>query len=92
MALAIPSILFPLMAIWALRDIFSDKLSREEIWKKVRIAIMITGGLCLLILLATFTTMDFKGAVDAQMAQQYGQAGPELFKALIQDRSAAATS
>ena len=92
MALAIPSILFPLLGIWALRDIFSDKLTREELWKKVRLATMITGGLCLLILIATKTTMEFKGSVDAQMAQQYGQAGPELFKALIEDRSAAASS
>jgi hypothetical protein len=92
MALAIPSIIFPILGIWALRDIFSDKISREEIWKKVRIAVMITGGLCLLILIATQTSMDFKGVLDGQLAQQFGEAGPELFKALLKDRASAASS
>lgn len=92
MALAIPSILFPILAIWALRDVFTDKLSREELWKKVRLATGITGGLCLLILIATQTSMDYKGVLDGQLAQQFGQAGPELFKALIEDRKAAASS
>lgn len=92
MALAIPSIIFPLLAIWALRDIFTDRISREELWKKLRIALMITGGLCLLILIATQTSLEYKGVLDGQLAQQFGQAGPDLMKALIQDRASAATS
>jgi hypothetical protein len=92
MALAISSILFPVLAIWALKDIFEEKISKEELWKKLKISLIITGGLCLLILIATQTAMDYKGAIDDQIQQSYGQVGPELMKALREDRSAAASS
>lgn len=96
MALAIPSILFPLLGIWALKDIFTEKISPEELLKKLKLSVYITGGLCLLILLSTFMFMDFHSANDAGMAQQYGQAfqnpqlGNELLSALREDRAAAA--
>lgn len=91
MAPAIASVIFPMMAMWALKDIFEDKITKEELFKKLKLSLMITGGLCLVILIATQTSLDYKGARDEQMAQQYGQAGPELMKALREDRSSAAT-
>lgn len=96
MALAIPSILFPLLGIWALKVIFTGKISTDELLKKLKLSVWITGGLCLLILLATFMFMDYHGANDAAIAQQYGQAlqnpqlGNELIAALRADRAAAA--
>lgn len=91
MNLAVPSILFPVLAMWALKDIYQEKITREELWKKLRIAIGITGGLCLILFLATKMSFDYKGAADSQLEQQYGQAGPELMKALREDRADASS-
>lgn len=91
MALSLSSVIFPLMGIWALRDIFEDRLSKEDLMKKLKLSLLITGGLCLLLLIATQTMMDYKGMRDDQMAQQYGgEAGKELVKALKEDRSSQA--
>lgn len=91
MALSISSVIFPLLAIWGLRDFFSEQISKEELWKKLKYALIITGGLCVIILVATQTAMDYKGLRDDQMAQQYGEAGKELVKALREDRASSAT-
>lgn len=92
MAISLASIIFPLLAIWALRDIFEDKISKEELLKKLKLSLIITGGLCALILIATQTTMDYKGMNDDRMQQQYGQAGPDIMKAIREDRQSAATT
>jgi len=95
MALAIPSILFPLMGMWAVRDIFLEKIAKEELLKKIKLSVIITGGLCLLILVGSVTVMDFKGNNDAQIEQQYGQAfqnpqiGKELLSSIREDRASA---
>lgn len=92
MAASITSLLFPLLAAWALKDVFTEKITKEELWKKLRIAVMITGGICLLALIATQTTFDYKGDADSEVEQRFGQAGPEIMKALREDRASAATS
>jgi hypothetical protein len=96
MALSMPSIIFPILAIWALKDIFQEKISREELLKKIKISVFIIGGLCIIIMLGSQMFMDFKGASDAQLAAQYGQMfknpqiGRELLDSLHADRSSAA--
>lgn len=98
MTLAIPSILFPAMAIWALKDIFTEKIEKEVLWKKLKTALIITGGLCIVLLVASQGFLDYKGANDEQIAQQYGQTfqnpqlGQELLTALRADRASAAAS
>lgn len=95
MALSVPSILFPMLAIWALHDIFKEKINKEELLKKLKFSIYIVGGLCVLILLATFLTMDFKGASDAQLLQMAGgnqSIGQQLVNAIHADRASAARS
>lgn len=92
MASAIASVVVPMMGIWALKDIFGEKITKADLFKKLKLSLIITGGLCVLILIATQTAMDFKAARDEQMAQQYGQPGPDLIKALREDRSSAASS
>jgi len=87
MAASITSVFFPLLAAWALRDIFAEKISKEELWKKLRIAVMITGGICLLALIATQTAFDYKGAADDQILQRSFQNIPDLMTALRQDRA-----
>src|SRR5690606_16565368 len=49
MILVIPQLLFPLLGIWALNDIITDKITKEEIWKKAKLSGIIVGGLCLLL-------------------------------------------
>jgi hypothetical protein len=93
MALAMASLIFPMLGIWALKDIFEDKVTKEELWKKLKISLIITGGLCVVLLISTQTILDYKGARDAQMEQQYqGEVGKQLVKALREDRASAATS
>lgn len=93
MALSMPSIIFPLLAIWALRDIFKENINSEELLKKVKVALVIVGGLCVLILITTFMFMDFKGASDAQILQMAGNKpdiGQQLVNAIHADRASAA--
>lgn len=92
MAISLASIIFPMLAIWALKDIFEEKISKEELLKKLKISIMITGGLCLVILAATQTAMDYKSQGDERMQQAYGQAGTDIVKAIREDRQSAATT
>lgn len=92
MATSVASVIFPFLAIWALKDIYDEKISKEELLKKVKLSLAITGGLCLLILIATQVGMDYKGQNDDRMSQQYGQAGPEIVKAIRADRQSQATS
>lgn len=95
MALSAASVIFPMLAIWALRDIFKEKISKEELLKKLKWSLYIVGGLCVLILLCTYMTMDFKGASDAQLLQMAGNnpgVGQQLVNAIHADRASAARS
>jgi len=64
MAMAIPSIIFPMLAMWGLKDFFEEKYSKEELWKKLKLSLIITGGLLLVILISTQTILSYKGAID----------------------------
>lgn len=95
MALSAASVIFPMLGIWALRDIFKEKISKEEFLKKLKWSLYIVGGLCVLILLCTYMTMDFKGASDAQLMQMAGNnpgVGQQLVNAIHADRASAARS
>lgn len=62
MVLVIPQLLFPVVAVWGLQDILSNYSSaeaRKDIWKKVKIAAGITGGLALLLGLGGSMFFDF---------------------------------
>lgn len=92
MALAIPSLVFSMLAIWALKDIFEEKITKEELWKKLKLSVIITGGICVIILIGTQSFFDYKGMRDEQMIQQYGEAGNAMVKALREDRASAAAT
>ncbi len=91
MALTIPSIIFPIMAIWALKEIFEEKITKEELWKKLKSSLIITGGLCLVLLIATQSIYDYKGINDGQIEKSFGEQAPVVMKAIREDRSAGAT-
>ncbi len=91
MALVIPSILFPMMAAWGLKEVFNADINKEELWKKVKTALIAVGGLAVLILLATFMFLDYKSENDAQLVQQFGQQGDAILSAIKSDRASYAS-
>lgn len=64
MAMSMASLFFPILAAWAVNDIVTGKLSKEELIKKLKLGFGITAGLLVVMLLAAYTMMDFVGAMD----------------------------
>lgn len=91
MALSVPLVLFPAMGAWGLYELLKGEYTSQEAVKKVKYALFITGGLCVLLLLCCFMFFDFKGVNDEPMAQQYGkEVGDKIVRALRADRSSIA--
>lgn len=84
-ALVVPEFLFPMLGIWGLMEIINGKVSREELLKKLKIALGITVGLCLLLGFGGSMFFDFTNPVaEAEYPQQ-------LIAALKEDRASLAT-
>ena len=84
MVLVIPEMLFPVMALWALNDIVTGNVTKEELWKKLKIAGGITAGLCVILAFAggmffSYTNPETDGRYPA-----------EILKALKDDRASLA--
>jgi hypothetical protein len=106
--LTIPQLLFPVIAVWALNDIIKEKLSREDLWKKTKISLIITGGLCLLFAVAGSALFSYKSQYvanpatgttsDDMVRQQISQAIQDpgvinqIFDAVREDRASLATT
>jgi len=76
MVLVIPQLLFPIIACWGLNDIIMGKISTAELWKKARVAIIATGGLCLVLALGANLFFSFRGsryndASDDKLVKNY---------------------
>lgn len=72
MIMIIPQFLFPLLGIWAVNDILSGKIDRQEVWKKTVIALGITAGLAFLVgvcgsMFFDFTNPETDKALPAQL-------------------------
>ncbi len=81
MTLVIAEFCIPLLGILALRDILNGNASGKDIWKGIRIAFGITGGITLLFLLLPGLAGSFLSPAESQ------QKFPEwLSAALIADR------
>ncbi|MBS1779896.1 MAG: YfhO family protein [Bacteroidetes bacterium] len=87
MAIAIAQLLFPLMAAWGLNEVITGRVSKEDALKKLKIALGITAGICVVIAFAGTAFFDFTGAGDKQFPEQYRQ---QLIAALREDRQALA--
>ncbi|HSC36492.1 MAG TPA: YfhO family protein, partial [Chitinophagaceae bacterium] len=68
MALFIPQLTFPLTAGLALQQLFFGDTSREELWKKLKLAGIITGAV-LLVLIIMYFSSDYSGSRDAQLKE-----------------------
>ncbi|MBL7719434.1 MAG: YfhO family protein [Flavipsychrobacter sp.] len=101
--LTIPQLLFPVMGIWALNDIITEKISGAELWKKVKVSVLIVGGLCLVLgvfgsMFYDYKTMSVVGAsgetrddmVKKQLTEAMGgNSGSvnSIYSAVLEDRA-----
>lgn len=94
--LAVTGLLFPILAVLAVRDLSEEKIDSKDILKKLKIAVYITGGILLVIivipsLLLSFRTSNHQSFVD-QLTQAFGDQGIAniVANALISDRESLA--
>jgi len=85
MALTIAGVVFPLLSVMALNFMFTETLNKKDILKKLYIATGITGGLCLISILAGNIFWDFRSAADAQLPSELSGL---ILSDLISDRKA----
>lgn len=89
MALVIPGLVFPVVAIWGLKTIFSGQLDDKQLKKSFLWSLGITGGLCLVIVLMPSLLLNFHSVYDAQFQSQV----PEwYYTALLMDRASLASA
>lgn len=69
MALVIPQLIFPLMAAIGVQNVIDNKRSREDLWKKFKLAVYITSGVLAILVLFYFSA-DFSGPNDAKLKEQ----------------------
>ncbi len=83
MALVIPQFLFPMLGIWGLNEIYEQRNELAKIEDKLKMAVGMTAGLCVLLGVGGSIFFNFTGAGDEQMQ-------PELVKLLKEDRASLA--
>ncbi|MEO2061778.1 MAG: YfhO family protein [Christiangramia sp.] len=79
----------PLMAIFGLSRLFSEKLQKEEKLDALKWTGIITGGILLLFLLFKSILFDFAGASDSYYRENFGL---DFMRALKDDRKAVFTN
>lgn len=89
MALVIPGLVFPIVAIWGLKEILAEKVEEVRLKKGFLWSLGITGGICLLLWVMPSMLLDFRSAYDAQFQSQV----PEwYYTALLMDRASLASA
>lgn len=89
MALVIPGLVFPLVAIWGLREIFRGNVDDKTMKKGFLWSLGITGGISLIVFLMPSLLLNFHSTYDAQFQNQV----PEwYYTALLMDRASLASS
>jgi hypothetical protein len=89
MALVIPGLVFPVIAIWGLHLILAGEAEEKQLKKGFAWSLGVTGGICLVIWLIPSLLLDFKSSYDAQFISQV----PEwYYNALVIDRASLASS
>ena len=62
MALVIPGLVFPIVAIWGLREILTEKVEEARLKKGFLWALGLSGGLCVILWLMPSLLLDFRSA------------------------------
>lgn len=89
MALVIPGLIFPLIAMWGLREILAQKVEDACMKKGFLWALGLTGGICLVLWLMPSMLLDFRSGYDAQFQ---GQVPEWYYTALLMDRASLASA
>lgn len=87
MALVIPGLVFPVIAIWGLKELLAGDVDKEKFKKGMLGALAITGGLCLIVWLMPNLLLDFRSELDARY-----QFPDWYYNALLIDRASLASS
>ncbi|MDB5248512.1 MAG: hypothetical protein JWQ40_2906 [Segetibacter sp.] len=92
MALVIPQLLFPLMAVLCLQQIFFQPNAKQELQKSFKKILYISGGTFVILILMYFLN-DYNGSIDPQVIKGYtdpqtgsNEFGRQIVNAMIQER------
>jgi hypothetical protein len=88
MALVIPGLAFPIIAIGGLNTLFNDKVEESVLKKGFLWALGITGGICLLMWIMPSLFLNFQSSYDAQFQSQVPA---WYYPALLTDRATLAS-
>lgn len=91
MSLVIANVAMVMMAILALKNIFDEGIDKKKLKIALYTSTGITCGIILIVLIMS-GSFSFAGAVDEQMAAQYGDDWPKIQEIFIQDRQALFTA
>ena len=83
MALVIPGLTFPIIAIWGLKLILNGEVAKNKLTQSLYWSLGVTGGLCLIFWLIPGAFLDFRSVNDTQFL---GQVPNWWYDALVQDR------
>jgi hypothetical protein len=86
---SITQIMFPLMAMWGVHEMLNGNQSKEQLLKKMYVALGVTAGMCLLISFSAGSFFNFTGGSDAKFPENMKA---QLIAALKEDRQALASS
>lgn len=89
MAMALASMLVPVLALWGMNEVLTGKVSREEAFKKFKASIIATGVIFLILFVAVYSMMDYTGAMDPKM---FGEAWSQVSGKVIDFRRSLASS
>lgn len=87
MALVIPGLVFPIIGIWGLKELLTDKVDKELFKRGMIGALAITGGLCLIVWLMPNLLLDFRSELDGRY-----QFPDWYYHALLSDRASLASA
>ncbi|MCC8198981.1 MAG: YfhO family protein [Tannerellaceae bacterium] len=87
MALVIPGLVFPIIGIWGLNEIFSGKIENRRVVHSILISLGVTGGICLIIWGMPSLFLNFRSTYDS-----YYQLPDWYYNALLMDRATLASS
>ncbi|HEX5003433.1 MAG TPA: YfhO family protein [Bacteroidia bacterium] len=86
MNLAMVSLTIPLLAVLGLERLFNKDVALKEKQKALKMALYITGGLCLVFAIAPGIFFSFSSPADSQFVDRDGKQIDWLISALVSDR------
>lgn len=66
MSLVLPGLIFPIVGIWGLKEIFTQKIDKKKLLKSFYWSLGIVGGLCLIFWIMPGVFLDFRSPNDVQ--------------------------